>query len=425
MVTAPWLGADRKGAQASRGVVLGLLALAIGCGGVTPENQSAGDESVVRTGQHDFRIVPVVEGLVRPFSMVFTPEGDLLVTERPGRIRIVRNGVLLPDPVAGGPDVIALGTGARSMNGLEQAGMRDLALHPDFAANRLLYLSYTKPGPDSLGNLAVARGRFENDALTNVEEIFHADADPDGSDRSSQWGGRMAFGPDGSLFVTVGDRQWPSTGALDRHPAQDLGNHNGTIVRLTDEGGLPDDNPFNGTAGARAEIWSYGHRNAQGLAVHPATGDLWANEHGPQGGDEVNLILPGRNYGWPVIGYGVHYRTGAAIHSGTHREGMEQPAHVWVPSIGVSGMLFYTGAAFPNWRGDMFVGGLSGQRLVRLVIDGRNIVQEETVLRDQGRVRDVRQGLDGFIYLALDGATRDVDGPPTGIVRLEPVERTR
>ena len=399
---------------------------AVGCGGPdATEDPVVRDESVVRGVEHDFRVVPVVDGLVRPFAMAFTPEGDLLVTERPGRLRIVRDGVLLPDPVVGLPDVIALGTGARSMNGLEQAGMRDVVLHPDFASNRLLYLSYTKPGADSLGNLAVARGRFENDALTDVEELFHADAFPNGSDRSSQWGGRMAFGADGSLFVTVGDRQWPSAGDLERHPAQDLTNHNGTIVRLRDDGTLPDDNPFLDRADVRPEIWTYGHRNAQGLAVHPTTGEVWANEHGPQGGDELNWILPGRNYGWPVIGYGVNYRSGTAIHEGTHRDGMEQPMHVWVPSIGVSGMLFYTGSAFPNWQGDMLVGGLSGQRLVRLVLEGTSVVREETIWQDGGRVRDVRQGPEGFIYLALDGATRDVDGPPTGIVRLEPVERRR
>ncbi|NNM34860.1 MAG: PQQ-dependent sugar dehydrogenase, partial [Gemmatimonadetes bacterium] len=267
-----------------RPMALGAWFFVAACGGTDSANPRAEpDESVVRTAEHDFRVVPVVDGLIRPFSMVFTPEGDLLVTERPGRIRIVRDGVLVPEPVSGLPAVIALGKGARSMNGLEQAGMRDLALHPQFAANRLLYLSYTKPGADSLGNLAVARGRFENDVLTGVEELFHADAFPNGSDRSSQWGGRLAFGLDGSLFVTVGDRQWPSSGDLEDHPAQDLTNHNGTVVRLEDDGRVPVDNPFGGSDGARAEIWSYGHRNAQGLAVHPTTGDLWANEHGPQG----------------------------------------------------------------------------------------------------------------------------------------------
>ncbi len=407
------------------------LGLAMGCGGVVPGGADPEDMvdmgTVVRSAEHDFRVVPVAEGLVRPFSMAFTPEGDLLVTERPGRLRLIRDGVLLLDAVSGIPDVVALGRGARSMNGLEQAGMRDVVLHPGFADNRLLYLSYTKPGADSLGSLAVARGRFEDGALHDVREIFHADAFPDGTDRSSQWGGRMAFGRDGSLFVTVGDRQWPSTGNLHAHPAQDVTTHNGTVVRLRDDGTVPDDNPFarNRNGEAKPEIWTWGHRNAQGLAVHPETGDVWSNEHGPQGGDELNLILPGRNYGWPVVGYGVNYRTGTAIHAGTHLEGMEQPVHVWVPSIGVSGMLFYSGGAFPGWRGDMLVGGLSGQRLVRLVLDGRTVVHEETLLHGQGRIRDVQQSPEGFIYLALDGATRDVDGPPTGIVRLEPVERVR
>ena len=376
-----------------------------------------------QTQEHDFRVVEVVDGLVHPFAMVFTPEGDLLVTERPGRLRIVRDGRLLPEPVAGIPAVMALGQGAKSMNGREQAGMRDVVLHPDFEANRLLYLSYTKPGADSLGNIAVARGRYENGRLTGVEEIFHANAFGNGSDRSSQWGGRMAFDHDGYLFVTLGDRQWPSTGDLTRHPAQDLTNHNGTTIRLHDDGRVPSDNPFVGRPDARPEIWTWGHRNAQGLAVHPVTGAVWLNEHGPQGGDELNLIRPGRNYGWPVVGYGVNYTTGLAIHAGTRADGMEPPVHVWVPSIGVSGMLFYTGDRFPQWKGSAFVASLRGQQLVRLVLDGDVVVHQETILRGIGRIRDVRQGPDGLIYLAMDGDARGFDGAPTPIVRLEPSGR--
>lgn len=246
--------------------------------------------ATIRTVHHDFRIVPFVDDLVHPFAMAFTPEGDMLVTERPGRLRIVRNGSLLPDAVEGLPDIIALGQGAKSMDGREQAGMRDVMLHPDFATNRLLYLSYTKPGPDSLGNLAVARGRFEDDRLSEVEEIFHAAADGNGTDRASMWGGRLAFDGNGYLFITLGDRQWPSSGDLSAHPAQDLSNHNGTTVRLHDDGRIPSDNPFVGQAGVRPEIWTYGHRNAQGLAVHPETGDVWLNEHGPQGGDELSTL---------------------------------------------------------------------------------------------------------------------------------------
>ena len=380
-------------------------------------------DSIIQTSYHDFRVKTVVDGLVHPFSMVFTPEGDLLVTERPGRLRIVRDGALISEPVAGLPDVIALGQGAKSMDGREQAGMRDVILHPDFVSNRLLYLSYTKPGADSLGNLAVARGRFQNDRLSDVEEIFHADAFGNGSDRSSMWGGRLAFDHENYLFVTLGDRQWPSAGDLSAHPAQDLSNHNGTTVRLHDDGRVPNDNPFVGRAGVRPEIWTYGHRNAQGLGVHPETGDVWLNEHGPQGGDELNLINPGLNYGWPVIGFGVNYRTGLAIHKGTRGENIEAPSHVWVPSIGVSGMLFYTGLRFPQWKGDMLVAGLRGRRLVRLRFDGQRVVREETLLHGIGRIRDVRQGPDGLIYLAIDGDARGFDGAPTPIVRLEPAER--
>jgi glucose/arabinose dehydrogenase len=381
---------------------------------------SADAAEVVRSAFHDFKVVEVADGLVNPFSMAFTPEGDLLVTERPGRLRIIRDGTLLPDSVEGLPDILALGRGAMPMNGLEQAGLRDVVLHPDFASNRLLYLSYVKPGPDSLGTLAVVRGRYENDRLSAVEELFHAKADGNGSERSSMWGGRVALSGDGYMYVTLGDRQWPSAGDLTAHPAQDLGNHNGTTVRLHDDGRIPEDNPFVGQAGVLPEIWTYGHRNAQGLAIQPETGQVWLNEHGPQGGDEVNLLLPGLNYGWPVVGYGMNYGSGTAIHHGTQAEGMELPKHVWVPSIGVSGMLFYTGDAFPEWQGDLLVGGLTGQRLIRLRLDETRVSRAETILQDIGRIRDIQQGPDGFIYLALDGGSRWVDGPPTAIVRLEP-----
>ena len=379
--------------------------------------------AVVQTAFHDFRVVEVARGLVNPSGLEFTPEGDLLVTERPGRLRIIRKGVLLPDSVAGLPPIQAIGRGARALASLEQAGLRDVVLHPDFATNRLLYISYVKPGADSLGSIAVIRGRFENDRLTNVQEIFHARAEGNLTPRASMWGGRLAFDRQRYLYLTLGDRQWPATGDLAAHPAQQPSVHNGKTIRLHDDGRIPADNPFVNTPGVLPEIWTSGHRNAQGLAVHPETGDVWSNEHGPQGGDEVNLLRSGRNYGWPVVGYGVNYTTGRNIHEGTLREGMEPPVHVWVPSIGVSGMVFYTGNAFPSWKGDMLVGGLSGQRLVRLRLAGQRIVRQEDLLRDIGRVRDVEQGPDGLIYLALDGGTRDADGPPTAILRLEPAGR--
>lgn len=400
-------------------VTLTLSACASGSSGANAAS-SAPAAGYLQSALHDFRVVEVAGGLVNPSSMEFTPAGDLLVTERPGRLRIIRGGVLLPEEVEGLPDILALGQGAMAMNGLEQAGLRDARLHPDFRDNQLLYLSYVKPGPDSLGSLAVARGRFENDRLSDVEELFHAQADGNGSERSSMWGGRLAFDGRGFMYVTLGDRQWPSTGDLTAHPAQDLSNHNGTTVRLHDDGRVPQDNPLVGRPDALPEIWTWGHRNAQGLAVHPETGDVWSNEHGPQGGDEINLLRGGSNYGWPVVGYGVNYRSGLAIHRGTRQEGMVDPSHVWVPSIGVSGMIFYTGDAFPEWKGDMFVGGMSGQRLVRLRLDGHEVVREEVLLQDMGRIREVQQGPDGFIYLALDGGARWEDGPPTRILRLEP-----
>jgi glucose/arabinose dehydrogenase len=227
------------------------------------------------------------------------------------------------------------------------------------------------------------------------------------------------FDRNGMLFITVGDRQAPPRGNLEAHPAQDLTNHHGKIIRIHDDGRVPQDNPFVSRSGAMPEIWSYGHRNMQGLALHPQTGDLWEVEHGPQGGDELNLIQAGKNYGWPVIGFGVNYGSGAAIHAGTHREGMEQPVHIWVPSIATAGLLIYTGDKFPEWRGNFFAGGMNGQQLARLEMNGQRVRIEETLLKDQGRIRDVRQGPDGFIYLAID----DREGKPTRIVRLEPVPR--
>ena len=236
----------------------------------------------------------------------------------------------------------------------------------------------------------------------------------------NHYSGKIAFDKNGFLFLSLGDRQVPPEGKLEAHPAQDLTNHHGKIVRLHDDGKVPTDNPFVNRAGARPEIWSYGHRNVQGLAIHPETGDLWADEHGPQGGDEVNRIQPGKNYGWPVIGFGVNYTTGLAIHAGTHRDGMEQPVRVWVPSIGISGMMFYTGDKFPQWRGNMFIGGMNGQQLSRLTMSGERIVNEEELVQQRGRIRDIRQGPDGFIYLVTD----DRDGKPTPVYRLEPVQRT-
>jgi glucose/arabinose dehydrogenase len=356
---------------------------------------------VHHSADHDFRVVTVAEGLEHPWSIAFLPDGDILVTERPGRLRIIRDGRLLPAPVEGVPPVFAVG----------QGGLLDVVPHPDYG---LVYISYSKPLGGQESTTAVIRGRLENDRLTNVEEIFLAESSGRG-----HYGSRLVFDGNGHLFVSVGERMAPPRGDLEAHPAQDRSNHHGTINRLYEDGRVPEDNPFVGQQGMRPEIWSYGHRNPQSLALDPATGELWEAEHGPQGGDEINLIEPGNNYGWPVIGFGVNYGSGQAIHSGTMREGMESPVHVWVPSIATSGMMIYDGDAFPEWRGSFFVGGLAGEQLARVEIDHGVSMLEETLLKGFGRVRDVRQGPDGFIYLAIDGDGND----QTPIVRLEPVAR--
>ncbi|MEE8147047.1 MAG: PQQ-dependent sugar dehydrogenase, partial [Longimicrobiales bacterium] len=295
-----------------------------------------------------------------------------------------------------------------------QGGLLDVVLHPDFEQNRLIYLTFSKPNADAgEGTTALVRGRFDGERLTDVEELFEANAWSTGG---NHFGSRIAFDDDGYLFLTVGDRgASPDPATVNSHPAQDLSNHQGTVIRLHDDGRVPDDNPFAGRPGALPEIWSYGHRNLQGLAIHPETGDLWEIEHGPQGGDELNVVHAGRNYGWPVIGYGLQYG-GSVIHASTHHEGMEQPRHYWVPSIATSGLMIYTGDAFPGWRGSVFVGGLRGEQLARLTLDGQRVTGEETVLEGMGRIRDIRQGPDGHIYLAIDA-----DGVETPIVRLEPV----
>ena len=363
-------------------------------------------DTLFRSALHDYRVVTLVDGLVQPWSIAFLPDGDALITERPGRLRVMRQGKLLPQVVEGVPKVFHS----------SQGGLLEVMPHPNFTSNRLIYLSFSKPGAtDAQATTTLVRGRFEGNQLTNVEQLFEAV-----TQGRNHFGGKIAFDRNGYLFLTLGDRQVPPEGNLETHPAQDLSNHHGKIVRLQDDGRVPPDNPFVNRTGARPEIWSYGHRNVQGLAIHPETGDIWTNEHGPQGGDELNRIQPSKNFGWPVIGFGVNYKTGLAIHAGTHREGMEQPVQVWVPSIGISGLMIYTGNRFPQWRGNLFVGGMARQRLARLTLDGQRVTSEETLVPQMGRIRDIRQGPDGDIYLVTDNR----DGKPTPILRMEPVDRT-
>ncbi|HLF12008.1 MAG TPA: PQQ-dependent sugar dehydrogenase, partial [Gammaproteobacteria bacterium] len=362
-------------------------------------------QEIHNSALHTFRVVTVAEGLVNPWSMAWLPNGDMLVTERPGRLRVIRDGKLLPDAVPGVPAVRVVG----------QGGLQDVVVHPDFASNGLVYLSFAKPNADgSQGTTAVVRGRFENDRLNNVEEIFEA-APYSGS--PGHYGARMVFDGKGHLFLSSGDRMAPSTGNLAAHPAQVASDHHGSILRLNEDGSVPSDNPFVGKADVRPEIWTTGNRNPQGLALNPVTGDLWETEHGPQGGDELNLILPGVNYGWPVITYGMNYGVGTDI-GGREREGMQQPAAFWVPSIAPSGLMIYTGDKFPMWKGNAFAGGLSAgyRQLSRIMLDGTRVTNREPLLQGEMRIRDVRQGPDGFIYIATDNTL----GNPTPIVRLEP-----
>ena len=347
---------------------------------------------VFESQHHDFRLTTIADGLEHPWGMAFLPDGAILITEREGRLRLVRDGVLDPKPISGVPKVAATG----------QGGLLDVALDPDFASNRLVYLSYAGPGDGGYGT-EVARGRLGDGRLDDVETVLVAAPKSRGG---RHFGSRLVFAEDGSLYVTVGDRGTP-----DR--AQDLHDPAGSVLRILPDGRVPTDNPFVGRADARPEIFSYGHRNPQGLVRHPVTGQIWEVEHGPKGGDEVNLIRPGVNYGWPVITYGKSY-AGFTIGEGSAKPGMAQPATYWVPSISPSGMTFYTGDAFPEWRGSLFVGALSGRLLARLDVDGERIVHEERLLRDFGeRIRDVRQGPDGLLYLLTDS-------PDGMLLRLEP-----
>lgn len=342
------------------------------------------------------RVAPYVKGLANPWSIAFLPNGDMLVTERPGRLRIVRNGTLDPQPIAGTPQVWATG----------QGGLLEVLPHPRFAENQFLYLTYSKPC-EAGATTALLRGRFDGKALTDARDLFVADNCNTGN---PHFGSKLAFGRDGMLYMTIGERG-------DRNRAQNTAIHGGKIVRLKDDGTVPPDNPFVGKQGYKPEIYTYGHRNPQGLAFHPETGALWQNEHGPQGGDELNVIEPGKNYGWPVVTFGREY-SGEIITNQPWREGMEQPVTIWVPSIGISGLAIYTGERFPQWKGNMFVGGLSGQHIQRVVFNERGLFGRETLIGSlRQRIRDVRQGPDGLLYVAVDAGAG-------GILRIEPAQTT-
>ena len=343
---------------------------------------------------HRFRVVTLTNALEHPWGLAFLPDGRMLVTERPGRLRIVEQDGTLSAPIAGVPAVAADG----------QGGLLDVALAPDFAQSRTIYLSYSEPGDGGSAGTSVARARLGDNGLENVHVVFRQEPKVSGG---AHFGSRLVFARDGNLFITTGDRQ-------NRPFVQDLTKLQGKVVRIRPDGSIPPGNPFVNREGARPEIWSYGHRNIQGAALHPETGQLWTVEHGARGGDELNAPKAGKNYGWPVITYGRDY-SGAPIGEGQRKEGMEQPVHYWDPSIAPSGLMFYTGNRFPNWRGNLFVGALGFQLLARLELDGERVRAEERLLEDMNRrIRAVVQGPDGFIYLLTD----ESDGR---IMRIEPV----
>ena len=344
-------------------------------------------------GDAPAQVATVASGLERPWGLAFLPDGRMLVTEKPGRLRIVDRDGKVSAPLAGVPPVQAGG----------QGGLLDVELSPKFASDRLVYLSFSEPGEGGAGT-AVARGRLGESRLDNVAVIWRQQPKVSGS---NHWGSRLVFSADGAtLFVTTGDR------FNYRERAQDLGTTIGKVVRINADGSTPADNPFAKRSDARGEIWSYGHRNLQGATLDPATGQLWTVEHGARGGDELNHPQAGRNYGWPVITYGVDY-SGAKIGEGMTRQGMEQPVYYWDPVIAPSGLTFYTGDAYPGWRGNLFVGSLRPGGLVRLEMEGQRVKSESRHLPDVGRVRDVVQGPDGLLYLLID----DSNGR---ILKLEP-----
>jgi len=352
--------------------------------------------AAINSEKHAFRVVTLLQGLEYPWSVAFLPDGRMLVTERAGRLRLVGQDLRLdPKPIVGLPDVVATG----------QGGLFDVVLHPEHAQNGWIYWAYNAPGAGGWGT-ALARGKLQGLRMTEVQVLFSMQP----KTRSSQhFGGRIVFDKAGMLYLTLGDRG-------DKERAQKLDDHAGSVIRLYDDGRVPVDNPFAKRVEALPEKWTLGNRNMQGATLHPKTGELWTHEHGPQGGDEVNVMRSGLNYGWPVITYGVNYGFGTRIGEGQTKPGMVQPLYLWVPSIAPSGMAFVSGSKFPQWTGDLLVGALRDQMLVRLELDGEKVVREERLLQGLvGRIRDVRMGPDGLVYLLTD----DAQG---ALLRLEPVK---
>jgi aldose sugar dehydrogenase len=353
----------------------GIMILVLFAAAASPRAQP---ESVT-TEAGPIAVENVAGGLVHPWGIAFLPDGRMLVTERPGRLRIVSQDGSLSEPLAGTPEVFARG----------QGGLLDVALDPNFSENRLIYLSFAEPGSGG-ASTAVGRGRLSEDRIADFEVIFRQEPKVSGA---NHFGSRIVFSPDGKLFLTTGER-------FKFDPAQDLSNHLGTIVRINRDGSIPEDNPFVGVPDAKDEIWSYGHRNIQAAAIHPQSGALWVAEMGPRGGDALNLPERGRNFGWPLVSWGRHY-DGRDIPNPPTRPEFAHPIKHWTPAIAPSGMAFYTGDIFPAWRGDVLIGSLTQRALVRLTVADSRIVGEE-IISLGARIRDVKQGPDGAVYVITD-----------------------
>ena len=357
-----------------------------------------GENTSFASSAGELEVRTVASGLVNPWSLAFLPDGRMLVTERPGRIRLVTSEGQLSPPLKGVPEVFASG----------QGGLLDIAIDRSYAQNRTIYFCFAERTGGG-GRTAVARAKL-NDGSARLDEVKTIFRQEGPLSSGNHYGCRIVQANDGNLFVTLGEH------FNHRNEAQNLGNHLGKLIRIAPDGSVPADNPFVGRADAKPEIWSYGHRNEQGLAINPASGDLWEIEHGPRGGDEVNIIGKGKNYGWPVIGYGIDY-SGEKIHDSTSRDGMEQPIKYWVPSIAPSGMMFYTAKLFPKWTGSLFTGALAGAMLVRLTLNGNAVTGEERLLQNLNeRIRDVRQGPDGALWLLTDNSAGR-------ILRVSPVAK--
>jgi glucose/arabinose dehydrogenase len=372
--------------------------IAAGLAALLATSAHAQQSQTIRAASGNLNVETIATGLANPWALAFLPDGRMLVTERSGRLRIVTPDGKVSPRAEGVPRVLARG----------QGGLHDIILDRDYAQNKTVYFCFADP-VDGGGRTSLARATLVDDETPRLQDLKIIFRQEGPLSSGNHFGCRIVQMPDNTLFLTMGDHYTA------RDDAQNLGNHIGKIVRIRPDGSVPPDNPFANRQGAKPEIWSYGHRNSQGAAINPASGKLWMHEHGPRGGDEVNIPQAGKNYGWPVIGYGIDY-SGARIHEGTQKAGMEQPIIQWTPVIAPSGMAFYSGELFPQWKGNLFIGGLATRNLVRLELAGEKVAKEERLLGNLSeRIRDVRNGPDGALWLLTDS-------PSGRILRVTPVK---